>query len=249
MPDASPPATSVRATLRLAAWGLAAALTAIGLIRGDFLLAIAAAGAIAMGALGPLYTWISGIRLPKGLATGILVFCLACFVAGEWGGLYEVGPEASLSHVWDKGLHAIASAVLAVTGWALVLLLTAGGPPRMPLWIGSVLAVGLAALVGAGWELFEFTVDALFGTNAQRSGLPDTMGDVAANLAGATWGAVAVQIHLRTGARLPFAALLSEACAANPLIFPEWTGAPFAADAARAPLSALSAHPEETTAK
>lgn len=217
-------------------WLLALALLVLGAARGDGLLMVGAGGSAAMAGLLPLYTRVSGIGLPPRLTTGVLLFCLACFVAGEWAGLYRTGPDApALVLVWDLGLHVLASAILAVTGWGLVLLLTAGAPPRVPLWVGSVLAIGLAALVGAAWELFEFAVDATFGTHAQRSGLPDTMGDVAANLLGATWGAVSVQLRLRRGRRVPPAGLLEEVCARNPLIYPAWAGAPFPRDAARAP--------------
>lgn len=35
-----------------------------------------------------------------------------------------------------------------------------------------------ALAFGAVWEIFEFNVDQFFGTNMQKSGLMDTMGDL-----------------------------------------------------------------------
>lgn len=207
--------------LSLLVWAGALAALGLGIATGDRLLILGAGGAVSMALLPMFYSWISGIRMPVGLREGILVFCLAAFVAGEWGGLYQD------DLVWDTTLHMVASAVLALTGYALALLPTAGAPPRTGLWILSLLAVGLSSTVGAVWELFEASVDALFGTNAQRSGLPDTMGDIAANLVGATYGAVAGQIALRSGRRLPLSGLLLAALRRNPVVFGAYPGAPF----------------------
>ncbi|WP_375262683.1 hypothetical protein [Palleronia sp.] len=207
--------------LSLLVWAGALVALALGIVTGDTLLILGAGGAIAMALLPVFYSKLSGIVIPDGLREGILVFCLAAFVAGEWGGLYKD------DLVWDTTLHVVASAVLAMTGYALALLATAGAPPRTGLWILSLLAVGLASTVGAIWELFEATVDALFGTNAQRSGLPDTMGDIAANLVGAIYGAVAGQIALRTGRRLPLSGLLLAALRRNPVVFGAYPGVPF----------------------
>lgn len=209
---------------RLILWGGAGLIAAAGALSAQPLLALAALGAMALALLLPLYTRVSGIAMPPGLSTGVLGFCLAAFVLGEAAGLYRD------SAVWDLLLHGLASAVLALAGVAMALLPTAGAPPRTALWILGTLGVGFAALVGAGWELFEFAIDAVFGTNAQRSGLPDTMGDVAANLAGASYGAVAAQRRLRHGARWPLSGLLVSFCARNPIIYGDWTERGFRAN-------------------
>ncbi|EYD70444.1 hypothetical protein [Limimaricola hongkongensis] len=217
------PSPALPRLLRALAWGGAALIAAAGALTGQGLLTLGAGGAMALAALLPLYTWLSGIEMPRGLATGVLVFCLAAFVLGEAGGFYRDVPA------WDAGLHFVASAVLAIAGVALALLPTAGAPPRTAFWVLGTLGVGLAALVGGAWELLEFTIDALFGTNAQRSGLPDTMGDVAVNLAGATYGALAARARLRHGARWPLSGLLVDLCARNPVIYGGWTGRCFPA--------------------
>ena len=228
MTDTARPPTNARpapARLpRLFLWGGATALAAGAALSGRPLLAFAALGAMALAGLLPLYTRVSGIHMPRGLASGVLLYCLAAFVAGEAAGLYQS------SAVWDLGLHVLSAMVLALAGLALALLPTAGAPPRSAAWVLGVLAVGFAALVGAAWELFEFSIDQIFGTNAQRSGLPDTMGDVAANLAGASYGAVAAQRRLRHGARWPLSGLLVSFCARNPIIYGDWTERGFRAN-------------------
>ena len=181
MTQATDPAPPRPGPLRLLVWGGAALMAGLGLIAGHPVVALGAAGAMALAALLPLYTWVSGIVMPRGLATGILVYCLCAFSLGEAAGFYAAIP------VWDMALHFVASAVLALVGVALALLPTAGAAPRTAGWILGLLGVGFAALVGACWELFEFSIDAVFGTNAQRSGLPDTMGDVAVNIICPWW--------------------------------------------------------------
>jgi hypothetical protein len=234
---------SIRQPAHVAAavpWAVAALLVIRGFANGDPLLWVAGAGAILLALLLPFYTWVSGIEMPSGLATGILVFSLCAFVGGEhWGAYTSIG-------WWDVVLHLVSAAVLALVGVALVLLNTAGAPPRTGLWIGGILAVGFATLVGAAWELMEFSVDAIFGTNTQRSGLPDTMGDVATNVAGAIYGAVAAWLVLRRGVRLPLAGLLVDFCGRNPMIYSSWPGVPFPAASQRRPAAAETSLMETT---
>lgn len=223
MTQATDPAPPRPGPLRLLVWGGAALMAGLGLIAGHPVVALGAAGAMALAALLPLYTWVSGIVMPRGLATGILVYCLCAFSLGEAAGFYAAIP------VWDMALHFVASAVLALVGVALALLPTAGAAPRTAGWILGLLGVGFAALVGACWELFEFSIDAVFGTNAQRSGLPDTMGDTAVNIMGASYGALAALRRLWRGTRLPLSGLLVEFCARNPIIYGAWSGRRFPA--------------------
>lgn len=204
---------------------------------GDAVLTVGSGGAILLALVLPVYTRISGIAMPAGLVTGVLAFSLGAFVVGEWSGAY------TWSWWWDIALHLLSAAVLALIGYALVLLATAGAPPRTGLWIGSILAAGFAALVGATWELMEFAIDAIFGTNAQRSGLPDTMGDMAANIVGASYGAVAGQLALGRGIRLPLSGLLLDFCGSNVLIYGDWPGVPFHGDSGK-PVRDLTARKE-----
>ncbi|MGZ9811631.1 hypothetical protein ACXN5S_14305 [Pseudoroseicyclus sp. H15] len=232
MPKPNPtrrPATQLGRAVALAIWLSAAGVILRGLVTGETLLFVGGAGAVALALLLPGYTRISGIAVPPGLTSGVLGFSLAAFVLGEYAGGYTA------TFWWDIALHLVSSAVLALVGMALVLLNTEGAPPRTGLWIGGTLAVGFAAMVGGAWELLEFSIDAIFGTNAQRSGLPDTMGDVATNLVGATYGALAGALVLRRGFRLPLSGLLVAFCERNPVIYGAWPGVPFKTAGARQP--------------
>lgn len=177
-----------------------------------------AALACAFAAAIRLYEAVSGIAVPGRLTAGVALFAGAALIFGELAGGYERVP------ILDLGLHAVSAAALATVGYALALLPSAGARPRTALWILSVLAFGFAMMVGGLWEVMEFGLDSLLGTNTQRSGLPDTMGDMIANAAGALWGAVACQRSLRTGRAVAPGGLALDFVTANPVIYGAWRG-------------------------
>ena len=205
---------------KVATWGAAALLALLAAAQGHGLVAFCALSAVALALLPRGFSLISGLRMPGGLGTGVLVYALAALILGEMAGFYTRLPW------WDVALHLVAAAALAMLGMALCLLVTAGGRPRTAVWLLAVLAFSFAMMVGAMWELLEFAIDHFFGTNAQRSGLPDTMGDVIANLVGATYGAVAAHGYLSHGRRWPLSGLLAQFCALNPVFYGDWRGPP-----------------------
>lgn len=200
--------------LRLVPWVAIAATVLWGALRGDWQLAFVAAACAGLALLPKAYTALTDIVFPAGLTTGILIFCAAALLGGELGGLY-----VSLWW-WDIALHLASAAVLAVFGMALAMTATGGGRPRGEIWMLAICALAFAVMVGAMWELMEFSIDAIFGTNTQRSGLPDTMGDQAVNVLGATLGAIAGHAHVYQGARWPLAGLLGRFMDGNPGLYP-----------------------------
>lgn len=180
---------------------------------------LAVAGAcVGLAALLPLFTAVSGLVFPRRLVVGVGAFSAVALLFGELGQGYETVP-------WlDLALHVVSMAVLAVVGMGLALLPTAGGPVRTPVWVLSTLAFGFAMMVGALWEVMEFALDGLLGTNTQDTGLPDTMWDIVANALGAALGAVAAHAAACFGRRVPPAGLLLDVVAANPVIYGAWRG-------------------------
>ncbi len=201
-------------TLVLLPWGAVAAVLLWGVAEGDRTLAGFAAAALLLAVLPRGFTAVSGIAFPAGLKTGILLFGVAALLAGEWGGLYVS------TAWWDVMLHLVSAATLAVVGMALAMIATGGARPHLAVWVTAVVAFGFAMMVGAMWELMEFSLDALLGTQTQRSGLPDTMGDQLANLCGALYGALAAGACIGRGARWPLGGLLARFMAANPILYP-----------------------------
>ena len=58
-------------------------------------------------------------------------------------------------------------------------------------WALGLIAFCFALSIGALWEIFEFTMDQVFGLNMQKSGLVDTMWDLIVDMGGALIGASA----------------------------------------------------------
>ncbi|TDL77709.1 hypothetical protein E2L08_13050 [Palleronia sediminis] len=199
--------------LALGAMGLAAALLAVPFPKLG--LALVCAG---FGLSMILFEAVSGLRFPRRLIVIVTGFAAATLLLGEALQTYEELPW------WDIALHGSAGTVLAAVGMALALLPTAGATPRTGLWILSVLAFGFAMMVGAMWEVLEFTLDTLFGTNAQAGGNSDTMTDTLANLAGALWGTLAAHLAVGTGRVWPPAGMLRDFIARNPVIYGAWRG-------------------------
>ena len=201
-------------TARLAVWASTVCLAVGAGVIGDWLVALAVTACLFLALLPKGFSVVSGIVFPSGLTTGILVYALAAILLGEVAGFY-----IKITW-WDVGLHLYASTVLSIVGFALVMMVTGGAPPVVAPWVLAVLAFAFSMMVGAMWELMEFTLDAVFGTVTQRSGLPDTMGDMAVNLVGATGGAIAGLAHVTRGARWPLAGLLGRFMDENPAHYP-----------------------------
>ncbi len=195
-------------------WAAIAAGILWGTLRGDWQFASVAAACAGLALLPKAYTAVSDVVFPPNLSTGILIYCAAALLAGELWGFYD------RLWWWDIALHLVASSVVAVFGMALAMAATGGARPQGPIWMVALGAFAFAAMVGALWELMEFSLDALLGTNTQRSGLPDTMGDQAANVLGATIGAIAGHAQVDRGARWPLAGLLGCFMDANPALYP-----------------------------
>ena len=169
-------------------------------------------GVLVLALLLPGFEWASGLRFPLRLHGGILAFTVTTLLLAEWADGYEAVP------VLDTALHALSATVLSVLGMGIAITVTGGGKPAVSWWVLGVLAFGFAMMVGAMWEILEFTLDQLFGTVTQESAL-DTMTDIVANAVGATWGAWASVRAASGRGTPPPAGLLLDTMAANPVLF------------------------------
>jgi hypothetical protein len=106
------------------------------------------------------------------LITVIFVF-LAVFL-GEWHSYY------AKFWWWDAVLHTGSGFLLGIIGFLLVHILNEEHKIDLNMKPGFValFAFVFALAFGAFWEIFEFTMDQLFGLNMQKNGLVDTMWDL-----------------------------------------------------------------------
>ena len=70
-------------------------------------------------------------------------------------------------------------------------------------------AFSLAVTIGTIWEIFEFTMDQLFGLTMQKSGLVDTMWDLMVDCAGAFLGAISGFFWMK-GRQIGFSGMIEE---------------------------------------
>ncbi|MGB3245076.1 MAG: hypothetical protein WBB25_11110 [Sulfitobacter sp.] len=162
----------------LAIWALLllAGLVALGLARWS--LAFVSFATLALSLLPPLLAarWSLTLPLPYLIATTLFFF--ASIFLGEAFGFYE------RLWWWDLALHGLSAVGFGLTGFLFVFMLFDGDRFAAPASAIAFITFCVAMTVGAIWEIFEFTMDASFGLNMQKSGLDDTMIDLALNAAG-----------------------------------------------------------------
>jgi hypothetical protein len=98
---------------------------------------------------------------------------------------------------WDLALHGSAALGFGLIGFLLTLMLFEGDTFAAPPWALALISFCIANTVGSVWEIFEFLMDQSFGLSMQKSGLPDTMGDLIINAAGASVAAITGYFYLR----------------------------------------------------
>lgn len=94
---------------------------------------------------------------------------------------------------WDIVLHTSSGFLLGIIGFLLVYVLNETEQIQLKMRPGFVAFFAFLFALGTGavWEIFEFTVDSLFGTDMQKtmlgdsSGLTDTMWDLIVDAVGA----------------------------------------------------------------
>ena len=107
---------------------------------------------------------------------------------------------------WDIMLHATAGLLMGVLGFLLVYILNESKQIELHLSPGfiALFAFLFAVTIGTMWEIFEFSMDQLFGTNMQKpmlddpSGLTDTMWDMIVNAVGALFISLFAWWYMKT---------------------------------------------------
>jgi uncharacterized membrane protein YjdF len=127
------------------------------------------------------------IDVPVEFEALAVVFVFAALFLGEVRGYY------AKFWWWDIALHTTSGLLLGILGFLLVYLLNASSRIEVqmrPRFV-ALFAFVFAVAVGALWEIFEFSMDSLVGTQMQKpmfgdpSGLTDTMWDLIVDTLGA----------------------------------------------------------------
>lgn len=107
---------------------------------------------------------------------------------------------------WDLVLHTGAGFLMGLFGFILVYVLNREQHLQLtmsPVFVG-LFSFAFAMTIGVLWEIFEYAMDTFFGMNMQKSGLPDTMGDLIVNTIGAAVVSVIGYFYVRGGDSLLF---------------------------------------------
>lgn len=120
---------------------------------------------------------------------------------------------------WDIAMHGSSAIGFGLIGFVIIFMMFQGDAYAAPPYAVAMFAFCFALSVGALWEVFEFLMDRSFGLNMQKSGLFDTMGDLAVDAVGALIGAGSGWVYLKFQGRRGPMALIEEFVRKNPRFF------------------------------
>jgi len=128
----------------------------------------------------------------------VLLFIFASMYLGEIHSFY------ARIWWWDIMLHALSGVIIAAIGFSLVDILN--GEEKLPVELSpafvAIFSFSFALSMGVIWEIYEFSMDSLFGLNMQKSGLSDTMGDLIVDALGALVVSIVGYFYLRGDIKL-----------------------------------------------
>lgn len=200
-----------------------AAEIVFALWRGAWLTAVAVAGILGVLLLPHLLRRKFRLVFPYELEILAILFAFASLFLGEVHGYYTMFPW------WDSLLHASSGLLLGVFGFLLVYAMNENDSIGVHMKPGFVAFFAFLFALGTGalWEIFEFSMDRLAGTNMQKpmlgdpSGLTDTMSDLILDGLGAAVISLMGYVYMKRPARNTFLERLVLAFIRNnPWLFP-----------------------------
>lgn len=105
-------------------------------------------------------------------------------------------------YYWDKILHLLSGAIIALIGYIIYLNLTRGSSgikSYMPVFFSVIFAIAAAG----AWEIWEFSTDQIFGFTSQNNSLHDTMWDIICGTITAILANIPIYLYTR-GKRIKF---------------------------------------------
>src|SRR3989344_5205326 len=128
--------------------------------------------------LPTILNFLFKIKVPAEFEIIVLFFIYGLFYFGEVKGIYTE------FWWWDIFLNLLSAGVLGFIGLAVFYTLYNDKILNASPQLIAILSFCFAFTVGAIIEIFEYSLDNLFGFNIQRLGLADTMKDLIINLIG-----------------------------------------------------------------
>lgn len=198
--DAAKTVMSDRMIYRLDWWisFILKAILAVGvmleILQGNWLNAFATLGIVIIVFLPLILSHQFHVRIPSEFEVLTVVFVYASLFLGDLKGFYVK------YWWWDILLHTSSGLIMGILGFLLVHVinehesLEAHMKPSFVALFAFMFSLGMGAI----WEIFEFTLDQVFGMNTQAGGLQDTMVDLIVDGFGALVISSIGYIYLRT---------------------------------------------------
>ncbi|MBI2667036.1 hypothetical protein HYX13_05475 [Candidatus Woesearchaeota archaeon] len=187
----------------------------ISLFQKSWLNAIAIVGIIVMTFLPKIIRKSAKVYLPVEFDLFAIIFIFMTIFLGNVHLYY------TKFWWWDVLLHSSSGFLLGLGGFLLMYILNAEPRAHVKMKPGFVAIFGFAFALafGALWEIFEYAMDANFGTNMQRSGLQDTMWDLIVDALGALVVTILGYFYIRKGQFLLFDRMIHRFVEKNPKLF------------------------------
>ena len=131
--------------------------------------------------------------LPSEFEFVIIVFIYASLFLGEVHGYYTV------FWWWDSLLHSFTGVSFGLIGFMMMYILHKENKIKTSPRLIAIFSFSFAVAIGSVWEIFEFSMDNIFGWNMQKSGLVDTMSDIIVNALGAFLTAFIGYLYIKGG--------------------------------------------------
>jgi len=147
----------------------------------NWLNAVATTGVVIIAFIPSLFGYRFHMRIPAEFELLAVVFVYASLFLGNLKGYY-------LKYWWwDILLHTSSGLILGILGFLLVYVINEHEDIEMHMKPSFVALFAFMFSIGMGaiWEIFEFSLDQLFGMTTQLGGLQDTMVDLIVDGAGA----------------------------------------------------------------
>jgi len=140
------------------------------------------------------------VRIPPEFELLAVVFVYASLFLGEVHGFY-------LKYWWwDSLLHTGSGLIVGIFGFLLVYVMNEKEDIELSLKPSFIALFAFLFALGLGtlWEIMEFAIDQLFGSNMQKSGLVDTMWDLIVDSLGALTISILGYGYLKTAGNESF---------------------------------------------
>jgi hypothetical protein len=189
------------------------AAAGFGLLTARFAVAFVAIVTLAAAMVPLLLPSLVKVHVPAGFSAAVALFLTSTLFLGEVGDFYN------RFWWWDILMHAGSAVGLGLVGVIVMLILVEAERLTAAAVTVSVFAFCFAVSIGVIWEIFEFTVDQILGTNMQKSGLVDTMWDLIVDCLGGAVGAASGYAYLKNQEAGGLASIIREFVGRNRQLF------------------------------